>query len=136
VAEVAARNVTRVALELGGKSPNVILPDADFERAVPAGVGQAFVNAGQACIALSRMLVPADRLAEAEDLARGAAQRIVVGDPSDPSTTMGPVVSATQQDRVRAFVTGAVDEGARIVAGGPDTPDGLDEFLEIKAVLT
>src|SRR2546422_516013 len=62
VAEVAARNVTRVALELGGKSPNVILPDADFERAVPAGVGQAFVNAGQACIALSRMLVPADRL--------------------------------------------------------------------------
>src|SRR5436305_1818933 len=120
VAELAARNVTRVALELGGKSPNVILPDADFERAVSAGVGQAFVNAGQACIALSRMLVPADRLAEVEELARVSAQRIVVGDPFDPSTTMGPVTSAAQRDRIRGFVTGAVDEGAWIVVGRPD----------------
>jgi acyl-CoA reductase-like NAD-dependent aldehyde dehydrogenase len=132
VAEVAARNVTRVALELGGKSPNVILPDADLDRAVPAGVGQAFVNAGQACIALSRMLVPADRLAEAEELARRSVARIVVGDPLDPSTTMGPVVSAAQRDRIRGFVTDAVDDGARVVAGGPDTPEGLDRGFFVR----
>jgi acyl-CoA reductase-like NAD-dependent aldehyde dehydrogenase len=132
VAEVAARNVTRVALELGGKSPNVILPDADFERAVPAGVAQAFVNAGQACIALSRMLVPADRLPESEELARVSAQRIVVGDPFDPSTTMGPVVSAAQRDRIKGFVTGATEDGARVVAGGPDAPDGLDRGFFVR----
>jgi aldehyde dehydrogenase (NAD+) len=125
VAELAARNVTRVALELGGKSPNVILPDADLEQAVPAGVGQAFVNAGQACIALSRMLVPADRLADAEALVGDAAERVVVGDPLAPSTTMGPVVSAAQRDRVTGFVTGAVAGGARVVAGGPGAPAGL-----------
>ncbi|MDQ1489248.1 MAG: aldehyde dehydrogenase [Actinomycetota bacterium] len=132
VAEAAARNITRVALELGGKSPNVILPDADFERAVSAGVGQACVNAGQACIALSRMLVPADRLAEAEDLARRTAERIVVGDPFDPSTTMGPVVSAAQRDRIRGFVTVAVNDGARVIAGGPDTPAGLDRGFFVR----
>jgi aldehyde dehydrogenase (NAD+) len=126
VAEVAARNVTRVALELGGKSPNVILPDADFAAAVPAAVGQAFVNAGQACIALSRILVPAARLADAETLAAAAAARMVVGDPTAPATTMGPVVSAAQRDRVQHFVTGAIADGARVVAGGPGAPDGCD----------
>ena len=126
VAEVAARNVTRVALELGGKSPNVILPDADLETAVPSAVAQAFVNAGQACIALSRMLVPADRLADAEALAAAAVQRIVVGDPTAPATTMGPVVSAPQRERVQHFVTGAIADGARVLAGGPGAPDGLD----------
>jgi len=132
VAELAARNVTRVALELGGKSPNVILPDADLERAVPAGVGQAFVNAGQACIALSRMLVPADRLADAEALAQESVPRIVVGDPFDPSTTMGPVVSTAQRDRVTWFVTGALGDGARVVAGGPGAPPGLDRGFFVR----
>ena len=115
-----------MALELGGKSPNVILPDADLETAVPAAVAQAFVNAGQACIALSRMLVPADRLADAEALAAAAVQRIVVGDPTAPATTMGPVVSAPQRERVQHFVTGAIADGARVLAGGPGAPDGLD----------
>lgn len=126
VAQVAARNITRVALELGGKSPNVILPDADFERAVPTGVGQAFVNAGQACIALTRMLVPADRLSEAEALARDTAERVVVGDPMAESTTMGPVVTASQRNRIRGYVAGAIREGAEVLAGGPDAPPGLD----------
>jgi acyl-CoA reductase-like NAD-dependent aldehyde dehydrogenase len=132
VAEVAARNITRVALELGGKSPNVILADADLEQAVPAAVGQAFVNAGQACIALSRMLVPAVRLADAEALAGAAAQRIVVGDPMAASTTMGPVVSAAQRDRVTGFVTGAVADGARLVAGGVGAPAGLDRGFFVR----
>jgi aldehyde dehydrogenase (NAD+) len=132
VAELAARNVTRVALELGGKSPNVILPDADLERAVPAGVGQAFVNAGQACIALSRMLVAADQLTEAEELAHTTAERIVVGDPVASSSTMGPVVSAAQRDRVTGFVTGAVGDGARVVAGGPGAPPGLDRGFFVR----
>ncbi|HEY4409693.1 MAG TPA: aldehyde dehydrogenase family protein [Acidimicrobiia bacterium] len=132
VAEIAARNVTRVALELGGKSANVILADADLERAVPAGVAQAFVNAGQACIALTRMLVPADRLVEAEALAGDAAARIVVGDPSAATTTMGPVVSAAQRERVTGFVSGAVADGARLVAGGPGAPPGLDRGFFVR----
>jgi acyl-CoA reductase-like NAD-dependent aldehyde dehydrogenase len=132
VAEVAARNVTRVALELGGKSPNVILPDADLDQAVPAAVGQAFVNAGQACIALSRMLVPADRLADAEALAGAAAERVVVGDPFAPSTTMGPVASAAQRDRVTGFVSGAVADGARVLSGGPGAPAGLDRGFFVR----
>ncbi|MGH8973946.1 MAG: aldehyde dehydrogenase family protein, partial [Acidimicrobiia bacterium] len=132
VAEVAARNVTRVALELGGKSPNLILPDADLALVVPAGVGQAFVNAGQACIALSRMIVPADRLAEVEDLARAAVERAVVGDPLAPSTTMGPVVSAAQRQRITGFVAGAISDGARVVAGGPDAPPELDRGFFVR----
>jgi aldehyde dehydrogenase (NAD+) len=132
VAELAARNVTRVALELGGKSANIILHDADLEQAVPAGVGQAFVNAGQACIALTRMLLPADRVAEAEALVRDAAARIVVGDPSAATTTMGPVVSGVQRDRVTGFVTGAVADGARVVAGGPGAPPGLDRGFFVR----
>ena len=132
VAELAARNVTRVALELGGKSANVILADADLERAVPAGVAQAFVNAGQACIALTRMLVPTDRLAEAEALAGDAAARIVVGDPSAAETTMGPVVSAAQRDRVTGFLHSALGDGARVVSGGPGAPPGLDRGFFVR----
>jgi aldehyde dehydrogenase (NAD+) len=132
VAELAAGNVTRVALELGGKSPNVILPDADLQRAVPAGVGQAFVNAGQACIALSRMIVPADRLAEVEGLARASAEGIVVGDPLAPATTMGPVVSAAQRERVTGYVDGAISAGARVVAGGADAPPDLDRGFFVR----
>jgi aldehyde dehydrogenase (NAD+) len=135
VAELAARHVTRVALELGGKSPNVILSDADLSQAVSAGVGQAFVNAGQACIALSRMLVPADRLADAEALAAGAAERIVVGHPVAPSTTMGPVVSGAQRDRVNGFVVGALSDGARVVAGGPGAPAGLERGFFVRPTI-
>jgi len=126
VAAAAAATVKRVALELGGKSPSVILDDADLSQAVTAGVTQAFLNSGQTCSALSRMLVPRARLAEAEELAAAATADYVLGDPFAPGTRMGPVVSARQRDRVRGYIRSGLEEGARLVVGGPDAPDGID----------
>ena len=126
VAAAAAATVKRVALELGGKSPNVILDDADLSQAVTAGVTQAFLNSGQTCSALSRMLVPRAGLAEAEELAAAATADYVLGDPFAPGTRMGPVVSARQRDRVRDYIRSGLEEGARLVVGGPDAPDGID----------
>jgi acyl-CoA reductase-like NAD-dependent aldehyde dehydrogenase len=125
VSELAARHVKRVALELGGKSPNVLLEDAPLEEAVPRGVAAAYLNSGQSCSAHTRMLVPRSRLAEAEVLAREAAEAFTVGDPSDPETKLGPVVSATQLERVRSFIEAGIAEGAKLVTGGPEAPEGL-----------
>jgi acyl-CoA reductase-like NAD-dependent aldehyde dehydrogenase len=126
VTEVAAGTVKRVALELGGKSANVILPDADLATAVPVGVGKCFLNSGQTCSALTRMLVPRENLAEAEELARTTAETFTPGDPFDGSTRLGPLVSAAQRDRVRMYIDKGIGEGARLLTGGSDTPDGLD----------
>ncbi|MGA2836784.1 MAG: aldehyde dehydrogenase family protein [Acidimicrobiales bacterium] len=126
VSEVAAGTVKRVALELGGKSANVILPDADLGTAVPDGVGKCFLNSGQTCSALTRMLVPRDKLAEVEELARTAAGSYTPGDPFDASSRIGPLVSATQRDRVRSYIDKGVGEGARLVVGGTEPPEGLD----------
>jgi acyl-CoA reductase-like NAD-dependent aldehyde dehydrogenase len=126
VTEVAAGTVKRVALELGGKSANVILPDADLATAVPDGVGKCFLNSGQTCSALTRMLVPRENLAEAEELARTTAETFTPGDPFDGSTRLGPLVSAAQRDRVRMYIDQGIGEGARLLTGGSDTPDGLD----------
>ena len=126
VAAAAAATVKRVALELGGKSPNVILDDADLTKAVSAGVGHAFLNSGQTCSALTRMLVPRSRLAEVEELAAAKAAEYVPGDPFEPGTRLGPVVSERQRDRVREYIRSGIDEGARVVAGGPEPPEGLD----------
>ena len=126
VTEVAAGTVKRVALELGGKSANVILPDADLATAVPDGVGKCYLNSGQTCSALTRMLVPRDKLAEAEELARTTAETFTPGDPFDGSTRLGPLVSAAQRDRVRMYIDKGIGEGAKLVTGGSDTPDGLD----------
>ncbi len=126
VTEVAAGTVKRVALELGGKSANVLLADADLAVAVPDGVGKCFLNSGQTCSALTRMLVPRDRLAEAEELARTAAETFVPGDPFDPATRLGPLVSGAQRDRVRSYIDKGVAEGAVLVTGGAEAPDGLD----------
>jgi len=126
VTEVAAGTVKRVALELGGKSANVILADADLATAVPDGVGKCYLNSGQTCSALTRMLVPRDRLAEAEELARAAAESFTPGDPFDPSTRLGPLVSAAQRDRVRMYIDKGLGEGATLVTGGVETPDGLE----------
>ncbi len=126
VTEVAAATVKRVALELGGKSANVILPDADLAKAVPDGVTKCFLNSGQTCSALTRMLVPRDRLAEVEELARDAAEAFTPGDPFDAATRLGPLVSATQRDRVRGYIDKGLGEGARLVTGGAETPAGLD----------
>ncbi len=126
VTEVAAGTVKRVALELGGKSANVILADADLATAVPDGVGKCYLNSGQTCSALTRMLVPRDKLAEAEELARAAAESFTPGDPFDPSTRLGPLVSSAQRDRVRMYIDKGLGEGATLVTGGVETPDGLE----------
>ncbi|MFV8164681.1 aldehyde dehydrogenase family protein [Mycobacterium sp. 134] len=123
VQEVAARTVKRVSLELGGKSPNIILDDADLESVVPASVKTMMLNSGQTCSALTRMIVPRDRLAEVEALAKATADALPVGDPIDEGTALGPLSSRAQQERVLGHIRTAVAEGARLVAGG-DTETG------------
>jgi aldehyde dehydrogenase (NAD+) len=125
VAQAAAASVKRVVQELGGKSPNILLPDADFARVVPLGVAAAFRNVGQSCSAPTRMLVPAERLAEVEALARDHAETLIVGDPADPATTLGPVANKTQFDRVQQMIGVGIEEGARLICGGPGRPEGL-----------
>jgi aldehyde dehydrogenase (NAD+) len=126
VMELAARSLKRVALELGGKSPNIVFGDVDLESAVADGIADAFRNSGQVCGGLTRLLVPADRLDEVERIATETASSYVVGDPLDPATMLGPVTTSAQRDRVRAYITAGLDEGARMLVGGPEAPDGLD----------
>jgi acyl-CoA reductase-like NAD-dependent aldehyde dehydrogenase len=126
VSELAAASVKPVAMELGGKSPNLLLDDADFERAVPDGVAKCFLNSGQTCSALTRMLVPRERLAEAEELAKAAAETFTPGDPFADGTRLGPLVSAVQRDRVRGYIEAGIAEGARLVCGGAEPPEGLE----------
>ncbi len=126
VSELAAQNVKPVALELGGKSANVILDDADLETAVTDGVSKCFFNSGQTCSALTRMLVPRERLAEAEQIAATVASAFTVGDPFGEETKLGPLVSDVQRERVRGYIRKGVEEGAKLVAGGAEAPDGLD----------
>jgi acyl-CoA reductase-like NAD-dependent aldehyde dehydrogenase len=127
VAEVAAQSVKKVALELGGKSPNVILDDADFSKAIADGVGKCFLNSGQTCTALTRMIVPRSRLAEAEEIAAATAATFTPGNPFDATTRIGPLVSAAQRDRVKGFIQQGIDEGATLLVGGTDAPEGLDQ---------
>jgi aldehyde dehydrogenase (NAD+) len=132
VSEVASQTVKRVALELGGKSPNVILDDADLEKAVSDGVGKAFLNSGQTCSALTRMLVPRSKLAEAEEIAKRTAETFTPGDPFAEGTRLGPLVSETQRARVRSYIEKGVQEGAKLVTGGAEAPDGLDTGYFVK----
>jgi aldehyde dehydrogenase (NAD+) len=126
VAQAAAVTVKRVVQELGGKSPNLFLDDADFEQGVPKGVLAGMRNAGQSCSAPTRMLVPAARLAEVEVLATDAAASIKVGDPRDEQTTMGPIANRAQFARVQAMIAAGIDEGAKLICGGPGRPAGLE----------
>jgi acyl-CoA reductase-like NAD-dependent aldehyde dehydrogenase len=126
VSELAAQSVKRVALELGGKSPNVILDDADLARAVTDGVGKAFLNSGQTCSALTRMIVPRSKLAEVEQIAVKAAEKYTPGDPFAEGSRLGPLVSAPQRERVRGYIKKGIDEGAKLLTGGADAPPGLD----------
>jgi aldehyde dehydrogenase (NAD+) len=119
IAHAAADRIAKVALELGGKSANVILDDADLTKAVKVGVANAFLNSGQTCTAWTRMLVQESRYDEAVELAAAGAAGYRTGDPFDPATRLGPLVSAAQRDRVRGFLERA---DARLVAGGPDAP--------------
>jgi aldehyde dehydrogenase (NAD+) len=132
VSEVASATVKRVALELGGKSANVILGDADLAQAVPDGVGKCYFNSGQTCSALTRMLVPRDRLDEVEALARTTAESFAAGDPFDGETRLGPLVSAAQRDRVRNYIDKGVGEGATLLTGGVEAPDGLDKGFFVR----
>ncbi len=127
ISELASRTIKRVTLELGGKSANVILDDADFKKAVSSGVKNIMINSGQTCSALSRMLVPVDRQAEAVAIAKETAAGISVGDPADPAAFMGPMVSARQRDTVRAYIRKGIEEGATLVYGGAEPPEGLDQ---------
>ncbi|CRZ14659.1 aldehyde dehydrogenase family protein [Mycolicibacterium neworleansense] len=129
VQEVAARTVKRVSLELGGKSPNIILDDADLESVVPASVRTMMLNSGQTCSALTRMIVPRDRLAEVEALAKAAADALPVGDPTDEGTALGPLSSRAQQERVLGYIRTALAEGARLVTGGETDTDAPGAFV-------
>ncbi len=126
VAELAAQSIKRVALELGGKSPNVILDDAPLQEAVADGMAKCYLNSGQTCSALTRMLVPRARLPEVEAIAAAVAEKFAPGDPCDESTPLGPVVSEVQRRRVRDYIGKGVEGGAKLVAGGAEPPPGLD----------
>ncbi|RQZ51966.1 aldehyde dehydrogenase family protein [Burkholderia cepacia] len=132
VAKAAADTVKRVHQELGSKSPNLILPDADIEDAVTRGARSCFSNSGQSCNAPTRMFVHVDHLAAAEAAARNEAARTVVGDPRSTEMGIGPVVSRTQFDRIQQLIQCGIDEGATLVAGGTGRPDGLGDGFYVK----
>ena len=135
VAKAAADTVKRVHQELGGKSPNILLDDADFEKAVKASVQHVFQNSGQSCNAPTRLLVPAARLAEVEALARKTAESVVVGDPTSEKTAVGPVVSKIQFERVQSYISQGIQEGAKLVAGGEGRPPGLDKGYFVRPTI-
>ena len=132
VAQNAAPSVKRVAQELGGKSANIILDDADLAAAVKRGVRECFANSGQSCNAPTRMLVPQDRLGEAADIARQVAEKTVVGSPDADGTHLGPVVSAAQWNRIQELSQQGLDEGAELVTGGTGRPEGLGRGFYVK----
>lgn len=135
VAAVAAETVKKVALELGGKSANIIGDDLDddtFTKAVAAGVGKCYGNSGQTCSALTRMLVPRSKLAQAEAVAAATAAKFTVGSPFDDAAKLGPLASAAQRDRVQGFINAGIEGGAKLVAGGPGAPEGLETGFYVK----
>jgi aldehyde dehydrogenase (NAD+) len=132
VAQAAAPTVKRVAQELGGKSPNILLPDTDFERSVTLGIARCFGNSGQSCSAATRMLVPRDRHDEVIEIAARVTKTYKTGSPEAGDTMLGPLVSQTQFDKVQALIRAGVDEGAILVAGGPGRPDGLNRGYYVR----
>ena len=125
ISEIAAQTVKRVTLELGGKSASVILDDADLATAVKGTVGNCYLHSGQTCTAFTRMLVPEAKYEEAKSLAAEAAKAFAPGDPMQETTRLGPLTSAAQLERVRGFIKKGIDEGAELVAGGAEAPEGL-----------
>ena len=135
VAQAAAPTVKRVVQELGGKSPNIFLDDADFASAIGRGVLTGMRNVGQSCSAPTRMLVPASRLEEAERLAVAAAAEIKVGDPRDEATAMGPIANAAQYARVQEMIQAGIDDGARLLIGGLGRPEGLEHGYYVRPTI-
>ena len=132
VAEVAAVNVTRVHQELGGKSANIVLDDADLAAAVPGSVSACYLNSGQTCSAHTRMLVPKEKMDEIAELAAQAAAGFTVGPADDPGSRLGPLVSQAQWDRVQGYIQKGIDEGATLVTGGTGKPEGLETGFYVK----
>src|SRR6202790_556200 len=132
VAQAAAPTVKRVTQELGGKSANIILDDADLEKAVKQGVRECFVNTGQSCNAPTRMLIPRSKMAEAVVAAKWAAAATKVGDPLAEDTALGPLANKSQFDKVQRLIQRGIEEGAKLVAGGPGRPDGLGKGYFVK----
>lgn len=135
IARGAVDSMKRVTLELGGKSPNIILDDADFKQAIPQAVFGAYMNSGQACIAPTRLLVPASRLEEVNRLAKEAVLDVIVGNPANGNTHVGPMVSEKQYERVQSYIQLGLEEGADLLAGGSGKPEGLEDGNFVKATI-
>jgi aldehyde dehydrogenase (NAD+) len=131
----SADTVKGVTLELGGKSPSIILDDADLEQAVPIALAAGFANSGQACVAGTRILIPESRKEELLNALKEKMAYFPAGDPRDPATAIGPMVSQRQWERVQSYIQRGIDEGARLVAGGPGRPDGLPDGYYVKPTL-
>ena len=132
VAQKAAVTVKRVSQELGGKSPNIILEDADMQKAVTGGVAHVFNNSGQSCNAPTRMLVPQSKMNEAIAIAKAVADKTKAGDPRAADTSIGPVVNAGQWEKIQALIKKGIEEGATLVAGGPGRPEGIDKGYYVR----
>jgi betaine-aldehyde dehydrogenase len=132
ISELAAGTVKRVALELGGKSPSIVLEDADLAAAVKTTVNVCFLNSGQTCNALTRLLVPQSRYEEAARLAVENARTFTIGDPLQGDARLGPLVSAAQRERVRAYIRKGIEEGAELLEGGAEAPAGLEHGYYVK----
>lgn len=135
VAESAAASVKRVTQELGGKSANIILPDANLEKAVAKGVYECMSNSGQTCLAPTRMLVPDELHEQAVRIAKRTAEKLIVGDPNDENTFMGPLAHAAQYSKVTNIIRNAIEQGSELVCGGPDRPKGLDKGYYVKPTI-
>ncbi|MGX5805477.1 aldehyde dehydrogenase family protein [Bradyrhizobium sp. Arg314] len=135
VAVRSAATVKRVSQELGGKSPNIILDDADLEEAVAGGVAYMMMNTGQSCDAPSRMIVPAAKMREAARIAKAAVEQITVGDPRAVGTTLGPVVNRTQWERIQAWIERGIADGATLIAGGTGLPEGINKGYFVRPTI-
>jgi len=135
IAREAADTMKRITLELGGKSPNILLDDAELSKAIPLAVAAAYMNSGQACIAATRLLVPYERLAEVNELVKTAVGTLKVGQPQDEDTAIGPMVSKKQYERVQQYIRLGQEEGATLLAGGTGQPEGLEAGNFVQATV-
>jgi acyl-CoA reductase-like NAD-dependent aldehyde dehydrogenase len=135
VAQAAAETIKRVTLELGGKSANILLEDADFPTAVMKGVYNCFLNSGQTCIALSRMLVPAHKQTEVVEIAKAIVESLVMGDAFADGVYLGPMVDDQQRQSVREYIRIGISEGATLVMGGPEQPENLSKGYFVKPTI-
>lgn len=132
IAKEAVETMKRVTLELGGKSPNIILDDANFKQAIPLAIIAAYMNSGQACIAGTRLLVPENKLEETKELLKEILSNTIVGDPKNETTAVGPMVSTKQYERVQNYIQIGINEGAEVLIGGLGKPEGLEKGNFVK----